>query len=415
MSGDAGGSALWDALVVGGGPAGAITALELARSGARVAVVERSEMPRPKPCGDCLSAAATALLRELGLLDRVLALGPARLTGWRIVSPAGHACEGRFPPDPGAALAVERRDLDATLLGAAEAAGAVLVSGRGVDVERSAAGRVIGARMVDDAGRSRDLRARVVVGADGLRSVVSRRLGLVRRRPRLRKVSITAHGAGPVGDLDAGEMHVLDGGCIGIAPVGGGRFNLTLVVADRHAADLGRLGPKRFLDRWLRRAPAVGDRVDIDALDGPFLASGPFDWPTRRVTAPGAALVGDAAGYYDPFTGQGIYRALAGGRLLAATLTPALAGDDVDIDRSLRSYARAHRRLTAPTRRLQRVIEAVLSRPAMADLALGRLAAAGPAIDRIVAVTGDLRPPRSLLSPAVLSSLVIPPRTPELS
>ena len=134
--------------------------------------------------------------------------------------------------------------------------------------------------------------------------------------------------------------------------------------------------------------------------------------------APGAALVGDAAGYYDPFTGQGIYHAMAGAEALVGALGPTLLRNvhgpplreaDVALDNALREYAAAKARLTRPARRVQRVVEAVVSRPAVANMVLGRLARAAPAMDRLIEVTGDLRPPRSLLSPPVVSSFIFPP------
>ena len=102
-----------DVVVVGGGPGGSVTALLLARLGLDVLLVDRARFPRPKACGDCLSAGATALLARLGLLDRVDGAGAVRLDGWTITSPGGNAATGRFGPH--SALALERRHLDAAL------------------------------------------------------------------------------------------------------------------------------------------------------------------------------------------------------------------------------------------------------------------------------------------------------------
>lgn len=400
-----------DAIVVGAGPAGAIAGLALARHDLEVLLLDRAAFPRPKPCGDCLSAAATQLLDRLGLLARVQDAGAAEIEAWQIVAPDGGVATGRFPDRP--ALALERRLLDATLLDAALEAGARFRRAHVAGLHRDASGRVRGVvtRTGDVIG------ARLVVGADGLRSVVARELGVILRPPRLRKISLTAHvpapaatgGRGGAPPVRHGEMHVLDGGCIGFAPVGPHRYNLTLVVDQAHAEDLRKQGPEAFFRAWLRRVPSLRERLG-DIAPGPLLASGPFDWPTRSSIADGAALVGDAAGYYDPFTGQGIYQAMAGAELLAEAVAPALVRGDGDmaIDRGLRAYATARKRLSRPARRVQRVVEGVVSRPRLANFVLGRLATARVAMDRLLEVTGDLRSPGSLISPAVVSSLILP-------
>ncbi len=402
-----------DAIVVGAGPAGATTALRLARAGVRVLLLDRAAFPRSKPCGDCLSAAATDLLRELGLLDRVLDAGAATLEGWRIFAPDGTMAVGRFHDSP--SLALERRRLDAVLLDAAREAGAGFHQAHVTDLVRTD-GRVRGVVVRLPDGPTRRLTAPLVIGADGLRSVVARRLGRVRRPPRLRKVSLTAHF--PARDtLRCGEMHILADACIGYAPSGSDTRNLTVVVGADSA--LARRGPAAVLRDHLGAAPGLESRLE-DALapavelgDDEILASGPFDWPSRGPVAHGAALVGDAAGYYDPFTGQGIHQGMAAGVLLADAVASVLADSptlsEPDLDRALRQYARRKRRLTRPVRRFQWAVEQAISRPWLADRAVDRLARAPAAARRVVEVAGDLRRPRSLLSPAVALSFLFPP------
>ncbi|MFW6078560.1 MAG: NAD(P)/FAD-dependent oxidoreductase [Gemmatimonadota bacterium] len=465
-----------DVAIVGAGPAGAACALLLARAGHDVLLLDRQAFPRPKPCGDCLSAAATDQLDRLGVLPDVLARRPARLHGWRIVAPDGSAFVGRFgvAPDgrPRTALSLSRDRLDETLVTAATRAGARLWTGLHVtDLVRDDEGGVTGVvgRHTTDGGRtSVRIGARLVVGADGLRSIVARRLGLIRRRPRRRKLSLTAHvhgieAAGPAGRPRYGEMHVIDGACAGLAPVTDGAtdaHNLTLVVdADRFGASVAA-DPLRFFWRALSRFPSLRSRIaraggpssssssstavaaataeGAAAADGtptplPLHASGPFDWPTRDIVRHGAALVGDAGGYYDPFTGQGIFRALRTAELLVASVEPVLrlgsptprndasrlvggagapasspsARSRAALRRALRDYARRHARTLRGARRVQRLIEHVVSRPALAGPAIRALGRSPAAADALIGVTGDLVPPHRLLSPALLRTFLL--------
>jgi menaquinone-9 beta-reductase len=398
-----------DVLVVGAGPAGSVVALLLARAGHDVLVLDRQHFPRRKACGDCLSAAATPLLARLGVLDRVLQLPHARLAGWRIFAPDGNAFSARFaelphPNAPDYSLAVERAFLDDALLRAAIDAGARFSGGTAVrDLLRSTDGRIRG--VITPAGT---LRARLVLGADGLRSIVAQRLGAVSRPPRLRKLSLTMHLDFSPPGLVFGEMHTGDGICAGLAPLRGdeSRCNLT-VVAD--AARYGRVvaaDARAFVRSSLARLPGLRHRIPDSVLNEvEILASGPFDRPVSPAVFDGAALVGDAAGYYDPFTGQGVYQAMHGAELLAAVAHDALRADDCSA-RRLADYDRALIRMRRGARLVQRGIEHVLARPAVANVAIRRVAAAPAFARSIVAVTGDVAPAASLLQPSVLLSLL---------
>jgi menaquinone-9 beta-reductase len=399
-----------DVAIVGAGPAGSTTALLLARHGFDVLLLDRRVFPRPKPCGDCLSAQATRVLSDLGLLPALLELRPARLDGWRITSPSGHTFGARFcdithDPLASTALAVSRERMDSVLLDAARAAGARFVGGaRVTDLADHGL-------LADIHGEPAAVLARLVVGADGLRSVVARRIGAIARPPRLRKVSLTAHVKGIPVDRSYGEMHVADGVCAGIAPVTSSddvACNLTVVAdAARFGRDIAH-DAHAFFRSALDRLPALRDRCAAGVVDAStrearleLLASGPFDAPTRRITCEGVALVGDAAGYYDPFTGQGIHEALSSAMLLVEEAVPLLHGTRARVPGLVR-YERKLRARVRGKRSVQRMIEAVLSRPVLADVAIHRLARARPTSNALLAVTGDLAPARSILSPAVM-------------
>ncbi|HEY8469324.1 MAG TPA: FAD-dependent oxidoreductase [Longimicrobiales bacterium] len=421
-------STCWDAIVVGAGPAGSATALLLARAGHHVLLLDRRHFPRAKPCGDCLSPEAARVLDRLGLLADVQAARPARLAGWRIIAPAGHAFEARFAeyangdPRLETGIAIRRESLDAVLLAGARRAGAVVRTGVHVtDLLRDARGHVAGIVARGENGAPLRLHARLVIGADGLRSVVARRLGLVRRGPRLRKLSLTAHVRGLAGPGRLGEMHLAAGACAGVAPVeepgdddvaSAPLANITLVVdADRFGREAAR-DPLAFFRSMLARFPGLAPRLPLLGSPLHLLASGPFDWPTRTVVADGAALVGDAAGYFDPFTGQGIYQALAGAELLAGEADLALRQGDVSA-RALRRYAARRRRMLRDARILQHLIDHVIRRPVLADAAIRRLARAPTAAAALIAATGDMLPPRRLLSPDITLSFLLGSRRSE--
>src|SRR5207244_589000 len=190
----------WDAIVVGGGPAGSATALLLARAGASVLLLDRARFPRHKACSEYLSPATTPILERLGagVLASIERAAHAKLYGMKVVAPSGAAMSGRFASDHGHApprpysFAVSRAAFDMVLLRAAERAGAVIRERTAVEdlVWDRARGAGVVARSCD--GQRVTCHARVVVGADGLHSVVARRLGLVcTSRPR--RVAFTAH------------------------------------------------------------------------------------------------------------------------------------------------------------------------------------------------------------------------------
>ena len=402
-----------DVVVVGAGPAGSVTALELARRGHHVVLLDRRSFPRPKPCGDCLSPAAALVLDSLGLLDAVEALAPARLAGWRIHSPGGDAFAAGFDGAAGSdarvrtSIAVSRERLDDVLLRAAVDAGVELHAP--VRVENLLADAE-GVRGVVVAG-GHTIRARLVIGADGLRSVVARRADSTLPPGRLRKLSLTIHARLPRDFTRGfGEMHVVPDGCIGIAPVGADAeplHNLTFVRAARARGEAARLQPTETMLDMVRSAAALADRREalVAAIQtaGPPLASGPFDRPVRFVVRDGLALVGDAAGYYDPFTGQGVYQAMSGGMHLADVADRALRARSGQVRvRELRPYARWLRATWRPARAVQRSIEYVTARPALMGRLVRAIEAAPAFGDTLIAVTGDVVPARRLIGSAVV-------------
>jgi flavin-dependent dehydrogenase len=398
-----------DLLVAGAGPAGSATAALLARAGFRVALVDRAAFPRDKACSEYMSPEAVRLLDRLGVVAALEAAGAAPLAGTAVTASRGARLQGEFAraghrPFRPTGLSVSRRILDHELLEAARAAGAEVHQRTAVEALLYDGGAVGGALLRQAAGRRIALRARLTVGADGLRSLVARRLGR-RRHGRPRRVAFVAHLAGVDGMGNLAEMHVGGGGYVGLNAIGGGRTNVALVVpAARAGAARGRA--ESFFLEGLGEFPEVARRVERSAIVRRVLVTGPFAAWSGRVTAGGAALGGDAADFFGPFTGEGIYCALRGAELLAATALDALGRPGPVTDAALGGYRQARRRAFAGKWAVERLVGYGMWFPRLFDRAVGRLASRGLA-HTFVGVTGDFVPARAVLNPAFLARMVL--------
>jgi len=301
-----------DVLVVGAGPAGSVAAAVLARAGVRVRIVDRAVFPRDKLCGDTINPGTLAILRRLRLASSIETRGLA-IEGMRVSGGNGVVVEGRYP-DGATARALLRRDFDWTLLSDAIDAGAQFEPG--VAVRRAIVdnGRVAGVM----AGDQCEHRATVTIAADGRRSTLAFGLGLAShpRRPRRWAVGAYLDVAADEASRRFGEMHVRAGRYIGIAPVPGGLTNVCLVMPWR-AGDAPLGDPRAAIVNALSRDGLLRDRFAGARMATTPIVLGPLAVDTRDTSMDGLLLAGDAAGFIDPMTGDGLRFAIRGAELTA--------------------------------------------------------------------------------------------------
>ena len=300
----------YEAIIIGGGPAGALAACLLARSGWRVLLIEKRAAHQPKTCGHCLDHRANATLRRAGLLQRVRAIASGITTAASIHLP--DAAPLHWPIAATATahlLIVQRSRLDQLLINEAQAAGC--------DILQPAAARIIrvGRTNVITA-QGRTCRAPLLIGADGLQSRVARAARLGRSTAAgQRKYGFSfqcscADDAARQLNLNRAATHlfVIPQGYLGIVHHHPRQLHLAGLVSH------SRLSPPDFLHHIRQRFPHL---APVLKQPSSLTAAGPMPFRPAAVASPSAALIGDAAGYIEPFTGQGMTWALQSAELLA--------------------------------------------------------------------------------------------------
>lgn len=380
-------------------------------------MLDRARFPRDKTCSEYMSPEASRLLAEMNALDAIECSGAARLAGMRVHAPNGATIHGEFASNHGfrgysdRGLAVRRTILDKVLLDRAREAGArVEEETRVTDMVRDEKGRVVGVVTSAGGGTPVERRAILVIGADGLRSVVGRRLGLIRRSGWPRRIALVTHFKGVEGIRDFGEMHVDRGGYCGLAEVGGGLTNVAVVVPISRAPEIA-VDRTEFFESWIAERPGIAAMFTRANRVDPVRATGPFASSAKRGWAPGAALVGDAAEFFDPFTGEGIYTALRGGELLAGFAAETVtAGNSARADFSLRAYESARHAEFSGKWKVERLVGAAIAFPALINRAATVLSRRRDMADLLVGVVGDFVPAREVLRPGYLLNLLYSPR-----
>jgi len=295
-----------DLLVVGGGPAGLATAIEAALQGMTVAVIEQRSGVIDKACGEGLMPPAVRHLREMGVqLPRGRPFGGIRYLA------NGRAAEARFPDGHG--LGIRRTLLQEALATRATELGVVKLVGRVTEIRQAA-----------DFVEAFDLRSRWLAAADGLHSAIRRSLELEKPpHQALRRHGIRRHfRTVPWSELV--EVHWSEHAEAYVTPVDDDLVGVAILFAGHGS-----------FDAWLECFPTITARLGppVDVPKG----AGPFGRRASKRVMGRVALVGDAAGFLDPLTGEGVGLGIAAARALVRCL---VSGDGID------AYERAWWRIT---------------------------------------------------------------------
>ena len=387
-----------DVLVVGAGPAGSAAAAALAAQGRDVLLVEASAHPRPKACAEYASPRIAEELLRLGLPDAAWRGDALPLAGMRVIR-GDDAVNVRYRDIQGARTAwgLDRLTFDAALAAHAVASGARLRELTTFDGLRWDEGTVTGARLRMTDGPV-EVACRTLIGADGARSAVARKLGVERPVRAPRRLGMVAHYEGLPDLADHGEMHVGQGWYVGLAPLGGGRLNVGMALP--LDGDARRPASRRF-EAAIAGIPAVAERLAGSRRLTPIRGVSPIGHRVARAAGPGWMLIGDAAGFIDPFTGEGIYRALRSARAAA----DALAGGE---EGAAERYLALRRSAFAAKDALTWLVQGMLGAPPLMGYALRRLASRPGAADVLGSALGDCRPASDALSPRFLAQVLWP-------
>ena len=427
--------AVFDVVIVGGGPAGAALAAWLAEQGWNVALLDRARFPRDKACGEFLTPQAARLLKQLGVWETLRAQGLRDVSATVLVAPDGRQVEHAPLSGEPAGYALRRTVLDAVLLQHARNKGAFVEEGFAVrDLCRNEDGRVIGVTGRDRTGETRMLRARLIVGADGTHSLVARQLNLVKSIPRLQRIALVARWQGDIGGRrDTIEMRtrgplVCGLGFPGDSPQpltpspkkawekGNHAFsyaepstvcaNTTFVVPNDYAPQIAGRAEEWIEQTLTTYFPDLAARLSSAAGTLTVRSVGCFGHRSHSPIADGALLVGDAATFIDPFTGEGVYFCLRGAQLAAETIHGALQKNDTS-RRGLRHYAHLRQEL-ARRYLLIDLVQTVVRTPALFNPLAKKLERFPGAAERLLQILGDTRPPEHVLHPMLLWRLFAP-------
>ena len=403
----------YDVIVIGGGPAGCAAALDLNQRGYNVALCDQAKFPRDKVCGEFISPGADPILKQLGVLNAIESLAPKRLKGVAISSYESVELGIDYPAATETAvrptsLSVPRYQLDALFLKQVQSAGVKVFEQHKVTNFIFNAGCVVGVEGWDEKKISFSLRSKVVVDAGGRNAVSLKKFNL--KQERSSKIAFSAHWQGVHLPDDYCYMHVSWPGYTGISSVGNGTANVVLVV-DRFENEKNENGKKaeklatfyhRALMQNFRRSKMLehGERVE------PVRSVESLAFTVKPVPCGGLVLVGDATGFIEPFTGEGIYLSLKSSLLAGEVIHSGFKISNFS-QNTLSVYEQKRHQEFDGKFLLSRVLQRIIYNRTFCNRVMKSLATNRALAETLVGVIGDILPAKKVVSMKFLFHLLL--------
>lgn len=314
----------YDVIIAGGGPAGASAAIHLSTRGARVLLVEQKKFPRAKLCGEFISPECAPHFERLGVAERMLAAGPAKLTETVFYSRKGKSVSvpSAWFGATGIALGLSRAEMDEQLLRRATDAGARVLEDTRVGDLLLDNDRVAGLSVRRDGGEI-SYRAPVTIDATGRTRALARLVGQPRNKTKSHRASLVAfkaHLENARVAPGACEIYFYRGGYGGLSSIENGLSNLCFIASAREVREAGADAERVMREVVCQNRRAAYALAHVRACT-PWLAVSLEGFGRHPLTpATGLLAIGDAASFIDPFTGSGMLMALESGELAAGVI-----------------------------------------------------------------------------------------------
>ncbi len=317
----------YDVVILGAGIAGSLCAYQLINKGYKVALIEKNAQPKRKICGEYICPDGVKFLEELGLSDSLV--GRRSIMGMKLVSPSGIEVDTFFPKRNSnkysIGKSIERGLFEKDIISKSIKLGLDFFPNTKID------------KLIQDGNGhwtasdgQNTWRGKLLIGADGIQSIVAKTLNL-NKKSEHRKIAIHAHLQRNNLLPDLGQMHVLRNGMyVGLNPISNQEINFSLVL-DKKFFDNSN-GVNTFVRNLIDSYPILKKQIaNIEETDH-FNVLMPISKKVKSIIGKNAVLMGDAAGFLDPLTGEGMYSAIKMSKLLAEQI-------DLDnIEQSLSSY-----------------------------------------------------------------------------